>query len=70
MFNDWSVDSTIIHHPDIDLHGYQYVDWQFDGNDIIAVSRTSHDDGVGGAANHHDANYLTFHRIPNFRETR
>lgn len=67
---NWSVDSTIIHHPDIDLHGYQYVDWQFDGNDIVAVSRTSHDDGVGGAANHHDANYLTFHRITNFRETR
>lgn len=66
----WSVDSTVIHHPDIDLHGYQYVDWQFDGNDIIAVSRTSHDDGVGGAANHHDANYLTFHRITDFRETR
>ncbi len=66
----WSVDSVIVQHPDIYLHGYQYVDWQFDGTDIIAVSRTSHEDGQGGAANHHDANYLTFHRVTDFRDTR
>jgi len=49
-------------------HGYQYPDWQFEGDDIIAVVRTSHDDGIGGAHNFHDANYMTFHRIRGFRE--
>ena len=42
--------------------GFQYVDWQFDGDDIIAVCRTS-----WGGANYHDANYITFHRVKRFR---
>lgn len=63
----WTVKTIVVQNPDIYLHGYQYVDWQFDGLDIVAVSRTSHDDGEGGANNYHDANYLTFHRIVGFR---
>ena len=43
------------------------VDWQFDGEDIIAACRTAFDDAEGGAHNNHDANYLTFHRFANFR---
>ena len=43
------------------------MDWLFDGDDIIAACRTAYDDGLGGAHNNHDANYLTFHRIANFR---
>ena len=42
--------------------GFQYLDWQFDGEDIIAVSRTAWD-----GANYHDANYITFHRLKQFR---
>lgn len=49
------------------FHAFQYVDWQFDGDDLIAVSRTDFDDGLGGADNYHDANFITFYRIPNFR---
>lgn len=60
---DWNVDSIIIHHPDTLKHGFQYVDWQFDGNDIIAVSRTAFED----ANSYHNTNFLTFHRIKNFR---
>ena len=41
---------------------------QFEGEDIIAVSRTAHDDGLGGAHDMHDANYLTFHRVRDFRK--
>ena len=48
-------------------HAFQYVDWQFERDDLIAVSRTAFDDAFGGAANQHDANYLTFHRIERFR---
>lgn len=63
----WDWRCTVLYHPDPDKHAFQYVDWQFDGNDLIAVSRTAYDDGLGGARNYHDANFLTFHRIPNFR---
>ena len=64
---NWKVRCVLLYHPDVKKHGFQYPDWQFDGEDIIAVSRTAYDDGVGGAHNFHDANFLTFHRIGNFR---
>jgi hypothetical protein len=44
--------------------GFQYVDWIFDGDDILYASRTA----INGAHNYHNANYLTFHRIERFRE--
>lgn len=66
---DWDVRCILIHHPDRERHGYQYPDWLFDGDDMIAAIRTAHDQPDGGQAhNAHDANYLTFHRFRNFRE--
>jgi len=44
--------------------GFQYVDYEFDGDDLIWLCRTA----INGAHNFHDANYSTFHRIDNFRE--
>jgi len=64
---NWTVHKILLSHPDVEKHGFQYVDWQFDGRDIIYLSRTAYDDEYGGAHNFHDANYLTFHRIRNFR---
>ena len=64
---NWSVHKVLFHHPDVLKHGFQYIDWQFDGKDIIFLSRTAYDDEFGGADNYHNANYLTFHRIKNFR---
>jgi len=46
------------------LTGFQYPDWHFDGEDIIAAVRTAY----RGAHNFHDANRITFHRIERFRE--
>ena len=43
--------------------GFQYTDWQFDGDDIMYLSRTSFD----GAHNFHDANRMTFGRVVDFR---
>ena len=63
----WELRSVMLHHPDRHRHGFQYVDWLFDGDDLVAVSRTAFDDAEGGARNYHDANYLTFHRVRNFR---
>ncbi|MNF07207.1 hypothetical protein D3C80_2073400 [compost metagenome] len=54
-------------HEDPLRHAFQYIDWLFDGNDIVFVSRTAFDDAEGGAKAAHDANYLTFHRIEKFR---
>ena len=63
----WQLHEILLQHPDVEHHGFQYADWQFDGNDIIYVSRTAYDDETGGAHGFHDANFLTFHRIKNFR---
>ena len=43
--------------------GFQYPSFIVDGEDLLAVVRTA----VNGARNFHDANYLTFHRIRNYR---
>jgi hypothetical protein len=63
----WTVRCLLLYHPDRHKHGFQYVDWLFDGDDLIAACRTAYDDGQGGAHNAHDANFLTFHRFRNFR---
>lgn len=72
MYSDnlrnWVVKDTLISSDNPFFHGFQYLDWQFDGNDIIAVSRTAFEDMHGQAARQHDANYLLFHRFTDFRE--
>lgn len=45
-----------------DRVAWQYLDWQFDGSDLVAVSRTS-----WGGQTYHNANLMTFHRVKNFR---
>lgn len=64
----WTIRSIVLYHPDVVNHAFQYVDWLFEGNDLIMVSRTAYDDGLGGAHRAHDANLLTFHRIKDFRD--
>jgi hypothetical protein len=44
--------------------GFQYADWQFDADDLLVALRTA----WAGAANYHDANLITFHRVPDFRQ--
>ena len=63
----WQDVKVILEHPDVLKHGFQYVDWLFDGADMIVLSRTAYFDGKEEAHNNHDANYLTFHRIRDFR---
>ncbi|AQG79563.1 sialidase family protein [Spirosoma montaniterrae] len=64
----WDDVKVILEHEDVIYHGFQYVDWSFEGNDIIVLSRTAYFDGITNAKNNHDANYLTFHRVENFRK--
>lgn len=64
----WTHHKVLLQHPDVVKHGFQYVDWQFDGKDIIFLCRTAYGDDFGGADNYHNANFLTFHRIKHFRK--
>ncbi len=64
---NWDMREIILAHPDVEYHGFQYVDWQFEGKNLVFLSRTAFEDGEGGARNSHDANFLTFHRIKRFR---
>jgi hypothetical protein len=64
---DWRVERILLQHDDVRRGGFQYVDWLFEGDDIIACVRTAFPDSAGGPHNQHDANYLTFHRFPNVR---
>ena len=43
--------------------GFQYIDFEIEGDDIIYLCRTA----INNAKNYHDANYSTFHRIEDFR---
>ncbi|AIO94993.1 sialidase family protein [Burkholderia pseudomallei] len=63
----WSVERVLLQSADAQRHGFQYADWQFDGDDIVAVVRMAFDDGEGGAHSQHDSNYVTFVRVRDFR---
>ncbi|MFT5369531.1 MAG: hypothetical protein ACI8V2_004509 [Candidatus Latescibacterota bacterium] len=49
---------------DLKKVGFQYIDWIFEGEDILFLSRTA----INNAYNFHNANYLTYHRIEHFRD--
>jgi len=63
----WVQYKTIVYDKDPWFHGFQYVDWKIDGDDIVAVSRTACPEERGLPIRQHDANMMTFHRIKNFR---
>jgi hypothetical protein len=58
-------DTSGLNWPDsLRLTGYQYVDWQFDGDDLIYFVRTA----WRGARNFHDANRMIYHVLPDYRQ--
>jgi hypothetical protein len=63
----WNLHATILEDPDVKRSGFQYLDWFFDGEELAVISRTAFDDGLGGAHDCHDANFITFHRVTHFR---
>jgi hypothetical protein len=66
--HEWEIGEILLSHPNPTFYAFQYVDWLFEGNDIIFVSRTAFDDDEGGAKAAHDANFMTFHRIKNYAD--
>lgn len=68
---NWRVIKTIVEDESglkeddsLRLTGFQYVDWQFDGDDIIYLVRTAY----RGAVRFHDSNRITYHVLKNFRK--
>ncbi len=61
----WRVVCDVIDKRDADMEtvGFQYVDFEFEGDDIIFLCRTA----INGAHSFHDSNCSTFHRIKGFR---
>ena len=61
----WEIARNLYDYRGIDTAhiGFQYVDFDFDNEDIIYLCRTA----INGAHNYHDSNYSTFHRIKKFR---
>ncbi|MBE6732320.1 MAG: exo-alpha-sialidase [Ruminococcaceae bacterium] len=62
---NWHLVTDLLDYSNCDPEkiGFQYVDFEFEGDDIIFLCRTA----INCARNYHDANYSTFHRIENFR---
>lgn len=66
---NWSINKILLQNSDVQHVGFQYVDWLFEGEDIISVIRTAFPDEYGANANRaHDANHMVFYRIKQFRE--
>lgn len=63
----WETHEVVLQHGDVLHHGFQYVDWLVEGDDLIVLCRTAFGEGEEQAHNNHDANYLTFHRVLQFR---
>ncbi len=63
---NWYAVTDLLDYSDQDPNkiGFQYVDFEFEGEDIIFLCRTA----MNNAHNFHDSNYSTFHRIKNFRK--
>ena len=66
----WTVNQVILQSQDVRRVGYQYADWQFEGDDIVSVLRVAEVEPDGtNATNFHDSNYILFYRVSNFRAT-
>jgi hypothetical protein len=59
----WDTRDTLLFHEDRKGRAFQYVDWLFEGDDIVSVIRLAWD----GAHTAHDSNYIIFHRVHKFR---
>ncbi|MFA6960771.1 MAG: autotransporter-associated beta strand repeat-containing protein [Opitutaceae bacterium] len=65
---NWEVEKIFLYSPNISYEGWQYLQFDFDGDDLVVASRTAFDVGdTNKPPRGHDSNLLTFHRLPNFR---
>ena len=65
---NWEMRCIVLYHPDVNKHGFQYLDWLFEDEDIVVVSRTAYGEGASAAPRQHDANYLTLPPAQEFQD--
>lgn len=63
----WKEEAVLVESDNPFFDGFQYVDWQFEGDDMVAVVRLAMEEERGLPERQHDANFLVFLRIPDFR---
>jgi hypothetical protein len=64
----WNVEKIFLYSPDLHHEAFQYLNFEFDGEDLAIVSRTAFVVGGHKPPRGHDSNLLTFHRIRDFRK--
>lgn len=65
---DWRVVEVFLESPQVDYEAFQYLNFDFDGGDLVIASRTAYVlEGIKPPRGH-DSNLTTFHRIAGFRE--
>ncbi|MDQ8193686.1 sialidase family protein [Coraliomargarita sp. SDUM461004] len=63
----WRMEQIFLYSENLSYEGFQYFNFDFDGDDLVLVSRTAFDVGGHKPPRGHDSNLLTFHRIVDFR---
>jgi len=68
----WDVEQIFLYSPNVTYEAFQYLNFDFDGDDLVVASRTAFDLTGEPGVDHkpprgHDSNLVTFHRIPAFR---
>jgi len=62
----WDVEMIFLYTSNVTQEGFQYFQFDYDGNDMVVASRTAFN--IGGTMDRgHDSNLLTVHKIQNFR---
>jgi hypothetical protein len=63
----WDVEQIFLYSANIDSEAFQYLQFDFDGDDLVVAARTAFDVGGTKPWRGHDSNLTTFHRIEDFR---
>lgn len=63
----WDMEKIFLYSPNLYHEAFQYLNFEFDGDDLAVISRTAFVVGGPQPPRGHDSNLMTFHRIPNFR---
>lgn len=64
---NWTRERTCIYSDNAFNNSYHYIDWRFDGNDLVSVFRCSADESRGLPLSYHDSNAFGYFRVKNFR---
>jgi len=67
---NWDVEQIFLYSKNIDHEAFQYLQFDYDGADMVIASRTAFDVGGDKPYRGHDSNLTTFHRIEDFRTAR